>query len=77
MHSGPFPYMAHKTELGYLDALKQNLDILMPALTSIVNNSLLNGTFPTALKEAMVTLLLTKPTWDKDTLNNYRPVFKK
>jgi len=54
--------------------VKQNLNILMPVFTSIVNTSLSKGTFPTALKEAVVTPLLKKPTMDKDTLKNYRPV---
>ena len=40
--------------------IKQNLDILMPAFTSIVNTSLSSGMFPTALKEAVVTPLLKK-----------------
>ncbi|KAI2667016.1 hypothetical protein H4Q32_029354 [Labeo rohita] len=35
---------------------------LLPALTHIINTSLLTGTFPTAFKQARVTPLLKKPT---------------
>ncbi len=35
---------------------------LLPALTHLINTSLLTGTFPTAFKQARVTPLLKKPT---------------
>ena len=54
--------------------LKQNMDIMVPTITSIVNTSLSTGIFPTVMKHAVVTPLLKKPSLDKDNLKNYRPV---
>ncbi len=47
---------------------------LLPALTDIINTSLLTGIFPTAFKQARVTPLLKKPTLNTSLLENYRPV---
>ncbi len=47
---------------------------LLPALTHIINTSLLTGIFPTAFKQARVTPLLRKPTLNTSLLENYRPV---
>ncbi len=47
---------------------------LLPALTHIINTSLLSGIFPTAFKQARVTPLLKKPTLNTSLLENYRPV---
>ncbi len=47
---------------------------LLPALTHIINTSLLTGTFPTAFKQARVTPLLKKSTLNTSLLENYRPV---
>ncbi len=47
---------------------------LLPALTHIINTSLLTGIFPTAFKQAQVTPLLKKPTLNTSLLENYRPV---
>ncbi len=47
----------------------------LPALTHIINTSLLTGIFPTAFKQARVTPLLKKPTLNTSLLENYRPVF--
>ncbi len=47
---------------------------LLPALTHIINTSLLTGIFPTAFKQARVTPLLKKPTLNNSLLENYRPV---
>ncbi len=47
---------------------------LLPALTHIINTSLLTGIFPTAFKQARVTPLLKKPTLSTSLLENYRPV---
>ena len=54
--------------------LKQNIDIILPVITSIVNESLSSGTFPTALKVAIVSPIIKKASLDKDNLKNYRPV---
>ncbi len=47
---------------------------LLPALTHIINTSLLTDIFPTAFKQARVTPLLKKPTLNSSLLENYRPV---
>ncbi len=47
---------------------------LLPALTHIINTSLLTGIFPTAFKQARVIPLLKKPTLNTSLLENYRPV---
>ena len=54
--------------------LKQCLNVLLPCLTMIVNQSLSSASVPVALKQAMVTTLLKKPSADPDVLSNYRPV---
>ncbi len=53
---------------------KQSLPTLLPALTHIINTSLLTGTFTTALKQARVTPLLKKPTLNTSLIENYRPI---
>ncbi len=47
---------------------------LLPALTHIINTSLLTGIFPNAFKQARVTPMLKKPTLNTSLLENYRPV---
>ncbi len=47
---------------------------LLPALTHIINTSLLTDIFPTAFKQARVTPLLKKPTLNTSLLENYRSV---
>ncbi len=47
---------------------------LLPALTHIINTSLLTGTFPTTFKQAWVTPLLKKPTLNTSLLDSYRPI---
>ncbi len=47
---------------------------LLPALTDIINTSLLTCIFPTAFKQARVTPLLKKPTLNTSLLEKYRPV---
>ena len=62
-----------------LDALPtplliENLDVLLPVLTQIVNNSLASGVFPSLFKTALVKPLLKKSSLDVNILKNYRPV---
>ena len=54
--------------------LVECLDVLLPTLTSIINSSLLSGTFPSIFKQSIVLPLLKKPSLDPNTLKNYRPV---
>ena len=53
---------------------KQYLEELVPLITQIVNASLLTGTVPSQLKQAVVTPLLKKSGLDPNTLKNFRPV---
>ena len=50
------------------------LDDLLPHLTSIINDSLHSGLFPSAFKSAIVKPLLKKTTLNPEILKNYRPV---
>jgi hypothetical protein len=50
------------------------LDILLPTVTHIVNQSLLSATFPTLCKTAIIKPLLKKANLDQNILKNYRPV---
>ena len=54
--------------------LYENLDILLPTTTNIINTSLTTGIVPRDLKTAIVKPLLKKPSLDKNHLKNYRPV---
>ena len=54
--------------------LKTNLDVLVPIITKIVNQSLQTGYVPAIMKKALLTPLLKKPSLDKEILKNYRPV---
>ena len=54
--------------------LYENLDILLPAITNIINTSLTTGIVPRYLKTAIVNPLLKKPSLDKNLLKNYRPI---
>ncbi len=54
--------------------ITENLPELLPAITAVVNTSLQSGEFPSALKVALVTPLLKKPSLDVEELKNFRPV---
>ena len=54
--------------------LYENLDILLPTITNIINTSLTTGIVPPDLKTAIVKPLLKKPSLDKNLLKNYRPI---
>lgn len=54
--------------------LRQCLDVLLPAITKIVNMSLANGVMPQSLKKAIVLPLLKKLNLLLEILKNYRPV---
>ena len=55
--------------------LYENLDILLPTITSIINTFLTTGTAPRDLKTAIVKRLLKKPALDqKNRLKNYCPI---
>ena len=50
------------------------LDVLLPYITKIYNDSLASGTFPSNFKDSLVIPLLKKPSLDCNNLKNYRPV---
>jgi hypothetical protein len=54
--------------------LKDCIDELTPAITTIINLSLSQSSVPRSLKHAVVTPLLKKPNLDQEQLKNYRPV---
>ena len=54
--------------------LYENLDILLPSITNIINTSLTTGIVPRDLKTAIVKPLLKKPSLDKNLLKNYCPI---
>ena len=56
------------------EIVKENIDILVPVITEIVNMSLASGVVPMTFKKAVVTPLIKKNNLDKNILKNYRPV---
>ena len=54
--------------------LYENLDVLLPTITNIINTSLASGFVPPHLKTAVVKPLLKKPSLDQNVLKNYRPI---
>ncbi|GFO47561.1 reverse transcriptase [Plakobranchus ocellatus] len=50
------------------------IDILLPYITKIMNNSISNGTVLDCFKQAIVKPLLKKPSLDENDFKNYRPV---
>jgi len=50
------------------------LFVLVPTITNIVNLCLTSGQFHPTLKESLISLLLKKPTLDKEELSNYWPI---
>ena len=54
--------------------LYQNLDILLPTIMNIINISLTTDIVPRHLETAIVKLLLTKTSLDKNLLKNYQPI---
>ena len=54
--------------------VKTNICTISPLITNIINLSLQTGHIPSALKTAILTPLLKKPSLDPDNLSNYRPI---
>ncbi len=55
--------------------ISDNLDLLLPHITVVVNMSFETGVFPDALKSAVVTPILKKPiNLDPDVIKNYRSI---
>ena len=54
--------------------LKDCLDIVLLSITKLVNYSLIEGSFPSTFKKAVVTPLIKKVSLPRNDLKNYRPV---
>ena len=54
--------------------LKDHLDLIVPVVTDIVNESLSTGVIPTCLKRSLIRPLLKKQDLDRENLKNYRPI---
>ena len=54
--------------------LFQHIDLFIDCITSIVNDSLVNGVMPLCYRKAVISPLLKKPNLDVNNLKNYRPV---
>ena len=54
--------------------LKENEDELYPVIQSIINKSLIEGTFPASLKHGTVRPILKEKNLDQENYKNYRPV---
>ena len=46
----------------------------LPSFTSVINDSILTGSFPSVFKSAVFRPLLKTPTLDTENVTNYRPV---
>ena len=56
------------------DIFIQCIDILTPHITTIFNESLISGVFPSDFKNSLVIPLIKKLSLDCNSLKNYRPV---
>ena len=56
------------------DLIKKCLSATAPAIASIINTSFATGEIPRDLKKAMIRPILKKPTLDKESFHNYRPI---
>ena len=54
--------------------MKANITAISPLICNAINHSLQAGHVPSALKTAIITSLLKKPTLDPEALGNYRPI---
>ena len=54
--------------------VKNHLNLLLPAIQSIITSSLSSGTFPSQLKISQVKPKLKKNDLDKNLYSNYRPI---
>ena len=59
-----------------VDLLFNCIDIMLPTIMGIINDSLSSGKFPDVFKEAIVKPLLKKCNLDPNNLKNYRLVSK-
>ena len=57
-----------------MSLVKECADVLITPITKIINYSIKEGSFPNCFKMAHVTPLQKKPSLDRNSLKNYRPV---
>jgi len=53
---------------------KDNVDMLAPFITELLNRTLSSGVFPSHIKAAFITPLLKKPNLDPSDGKSYRPI---
>ena len=63
-----------KQKMGNRLIKNQCFDTLLPVLCNLITESLQSGVFPSDFKTAHVCPLLKKPSLEKNSLKNYRPV---
>ena len=68
-----------KTKSSILDpaptsVIKQSIEVVSPAISSIVNESLSSGVFPKSLKRAVIGPTIKKHGLDEEVYANYRPI---
>jgi len=68
------PDKSSAADLLSVPLLKQIATDISPFLTELFNRSLAAGRFPSALKEAFVTLVIKKPGLDAAQVSSYRPI---
>ena len=73
LHSVITKYVPKSCELDPIPTslLLECLDAVLTTTTSIINDSLKSGVFPSSYKSAIVTPLLKKPSLDPSDLKNY------
>ena len=59
-----------------LSIFKLYFDYLCPTICNITSYSLNSGTIPSIFKQAIITLILKKPSLELESLLNYRPISK-
>ena len=65
---------APQTRFQLTNLLKDNVDVLAPFITELINRSMSSGVFPSHFKAAFITPLLKKPNLDPSDGKSYRPI---
>ena len=65
---------APQTRFQLTNLLKDNVDVLAPFITELINRSMTSGVFPSYFKAAFITPLLKKPNLDPSDGKSYRPI---
>ena len=54
--------------------IKDCIDVIAPILTAFINASVRTGVMPDLIKVANITPIIKKPSLNKESFRNYRPV---